>query len=335
MTLFRAGSHSKTIALVVFLIISSSTLAHSAETNIPADADKTGFWVLDVRSDWSFCDPSIDRLDPTTKWYENGCGPGHLASSKQFIDSIDPDIPLIIYVHGNQIRRHEAIQAGRRIFRTIKLSNPDAPFRLIVWSWPSAKTRNSIRRDAEIKSRRSDLYAYYMAQWIDRLPKNIRLTMVGHSFGARMIAGAMQLLAGGDFYGRSLSDLGRQTPEKPTRQYRVALIAAAIDSCWLAPQSVNGRVDNWAQRVLVTVNRKDRALRWYPLMSQRNRSGALGFVGPPCRAFSAMKNTLEIINLSNSVGSTHNFNRYLCSCRLQRVLSEYVFSNGKASKAEK
>jgi Alpha/beta hydrolase of unknown function (DUF900) len=334
MTLFRAGSLLKIIVLTVLLVISSSAFADSSETSIPTDSDSASFWVLDVRSNWSFCDQSIDRLDLSMKWYEDGCGPGHLTSSKQFIDSIDPNVPLVIYVHGNQVQRYEAKQAGRRLFQILKRSNPDSPFRLVVWSWPSAKTRNGIRRDADIKSRRSDLYAYYMAQWIDRLPKNIRLSLVGHSFGARMIAGTMQLLAGGDFYGRTLSTLGRETPEKPTRQYRLALIAAAIDSCWLAPPSVNGRVDNWTQRVLVTVNRKDRALRWYPLMSQRNRSGALGYIGPPSRTLSAMRNTLQVINLSNSVGATHNWNRYLCSCRLQQMLSEYVFLKEKTSQTE-
>jgi hypothetical protein len=105
------------------------------------------------------------------------------------------------------------------------------------------------------------------------------VTMIGYSFGARVITGALHTLAGGALRGRSL-------PQPPVigGHVGVGLVAPAIESTWLGPGGYHGRaVKNIAQLVLL-YNRRDAVLKRYWLIEKVRRETALGFSGPTCFA---------------------------------------------------
>ncbi len=325
----RYWSIGKTFFLVS--VVSLSGLVLLAEANAESSAEircdaEPDFWVVDTRTMTSSCVGLLEEASPTIRQFDD-CGRGNTVEMETFFNSVDPSIPLVVFVHGNQVDRGWAIRQGRQLFRILRRACPESRFRFVVWSWPSKKISGPIRRDIQIKARRSDAQASYLAQWIDRLPEGMNVGMVGYSFGARMIGGATQMLAGGCYRGRVLlrQNGSTEVPETPLRQYRLALIASASDVCWLMPGHSQGLIDDWAQDVLITVNRHDRVLKWYPLMQRGNRAKALGHVGPPRSVLRCGPGTIQTINVSGSVGCSHDLDRYLCSCRLRQLLPWYTF----------
>ncbi|MBN1588815.1 MAG: hypothetical protein JW888_04810, partial [Pirellulales bacterium] len=262
------------IVLCAFLVAQTS-----AGSTAVQKAPQHELWIINTR-----CAPScgeqqvqqaeIDyqRFDPKQGWID--------ADEAAFIDTGSADVPTSLVIHGNQVDSCDAIREGRYLYRLLCRAAEDRPFRLVVWSWPATRIRGRIRRDVQIKAAQSDVEAYYLARSVDRMNADVPLAMMGHSFGARVITGALHILAGGELAGRALKD----RKNRPKRAVRVVLIAAALDNGWLLPGWRNGLALQQVDRMLITQNSSDRVLRWYPRLYGRRGPEALGFTGPACPA---------------------------------------------------
>lgn len=241
----------------------------------------------------------------------------------QTLDADTPPRPTTIFVHGNRTDRNGAIQNGWSVYRRLVRDAGEQRVRLVIWSWPSNRVYSRFRIDAQVKAARSDMQSYYLAECLNRLDDRTQVGLIGYSFGARVITGALHLLAGGHVAGQRLptsqpdaSEAGvseAEPTEIPPR--RAILVAAAMDADWLAPGHRAGRAMSQLEGLLVTRNACDPVLRWYPLMDRPRGSSAMGYVGPACVSADD-RSKCRVVDVTCSIGRAHDWDRYLASPRI-------------------
>ena len=167
--------------------------------------------------------------------------------------------------------------------------------------------------------------SHYLARWLDRLKPDVPVSLVGHSFGPRVITGALHLLAGGQVAGESLPAStaaawsgGKRNP------VRAVLLAAAIDADALATGGSNGLALSLVEQMLITCNRCDWVLRRYPRLEGCGPQ-AMGAVGP-CLNDGAEK--VEVVDTSGAVGRIHDLRRYCAALNVCRQWAHYTFLDG-------
>jgi hypothetical protein len=158
----------------------------------------------------------------------------------------------------------------------------------------------------------------------------VKVSLVGHSFGPRIITGALHLMAGGELAGRKLpsDDVAACTSGKRA-PVRAVLLAAAEDSDCLAPGGRHGRAFSLLNEVLVTQNGCDKVLRWYSWMCGRGGPEAMGFVGP-CGIDDA--NKLAVVDVSATVGKTHDYRCYCSASNVRSQWAHYTFLDDATAK---
>ena len=239
------------------------------------------------------------------------------------------EVPTIVYLHGNRAGENQAVTVGSLMNRHLVRAASGRPFRLIIWSWPADRIRGTNRRDSQIKAARSDVEAYYLARFLAGMDPEVRVGLVGHSFGVRAIAGALHILGGGRLAGRTL---GEDLPGQ-RRPVRVVMVAAAIDAQELLPGQRYARAMSQIEQVLLTTNRCDLALRLYcRLYTLRRGPSALGLAGPACPLqLGAAGEKIERVNVSCWVGRPHGWCRYLTAPNLVARLGWYAFLEPEAT----
>ena len=213
------------------------------------------------------------RLDDDCQWSP--------ADAAEFRATDDAAMPTVVFIHGNRTDADEAVDEG--VVRLRGHPGGDCwaavPLRDLVVAGRARLPPH--RADARLKADYSDVESYYLAQWLDQLRPGVKVSLIGHSFGPRIITGALHLLAGGEVAGRSLppSTVAAWTGGK-RNPVRAVLLASAIDADWLAPGGCHGLALSLVEQMLVTCNGCDRVLRWYPRLYGRGGPQAMGFVGP-------------------------------------------------------
>lgn len=309
------------LVLQTAFVLASITSAATAWT---AEAAPESIWLISTR-ETACCDanaePQYWRLGADHQWAP--------ADQKAFLASDDPAVATIIFIHGNRTDRETAVQDGWSVHQFLSQQAPGKAYRFVIWSWPSDRIQAHTRVDAQVKAARSEHDSFLLAQAIRPIQPAVPVSLIGYSFGARMIGGALQLLAGGAFEGRTL-----EPPAQSRTQVRAVLIAAGMDDTALLPWGPNGLALTQTQRVLITCNLADPALRWYRRLYGRGGPDALGFVGPACPSqLGPEQQKLEVINVSGQVGRNHAWDCYLWAPSLRARLAEYAFLNPPSAEA--
>src|SRR5262249_36994004 len=131
---------------------------------------------------------------------ETGCRCWQQSDLQTFL-TFDPTVPTVIFVHGNQISPGDAKSEGLSVYRhMICYGNDSPPIRFVIFSWPSSKIPGLLR-DVRVKAARTGPAGYDLAWLIDQLPEETPVSLVGFSFGARIITGGLHVLAGGSLGG--------------------------------------------------------------------------------------------------------------------------------------
>ncbi len=237
------------------------------------------------------------RMDEECQWSS--------ADTEAFQATDDASVPTVVFIHGNRTDANEAITKAWYVYELIRVQTGDRPFRYVIWSWPAEHVIRPNREDARLKAAYSDVESYYLAQWLDRLKPGTPVSLIGHSFGPRIITGALHLLAGGEVAGRSLPEStaaawsgGKRNP------VRAVLMAAALDADWLAPGHCHGRALSLIDQMLVACSPGDWVLRRYPRLGGRGGPQSMGAIGP-CLGDDADK--VEVVEVG---GVAHNWRRY-------------------------
>ncbi len=255
------------------------------------------------------------RYDPKQAWVTSS-----LAAMQE---TADPQVNTVVFVHGNRISGPEAFQIGWCAYRSLAQYAGDEPMRFIIWSWPSDAVRGLVN-DARVKAWRTDPSGYYLAWFLDRLDPTVPVGLLGHSFGARIITGALHLLGGGDLGGRKLA--GRTHEER--RPMRSVLVAAALDTDWLVQGHFHGQAMSQTSSMLLVNNGCDAVLkRYHRLYCGHNCAQALGYTGlPPGWLPPQESPKVRQIEASGYVGKHHALDMYLQSCDLVAQMKSGVMA---------
>lgn len=218
--------------------------------------------------------------------------------------------PTIIYIHGNRVDPGQDRFEGLSVYRSLVAHRQaNGPIRFIIWSWPSEKIPGPIK-DYLVKAKRTDPAAWQLAWLLDKLPQDAQLSLVGYSYGTRVITGATQLLAGGRL-GR-LRLAARTHPQRPP--VRAALMAAAFDADWIQPGNYYGRSLTQFERLVLGTNARDPAMRFYHLSNGRGHMDALGKSGVyHPRSLGGASKRLRHIDFTQEVGRSHSIYDYLAA----------------------
>ncbi len=218
--------------------------------------------------------------------------------------------PTVIYVHGNRIAHGQDRVRGLAIYRSlIAKGKPTRPLRFIIWSWPAAKIRGPIK-DYQVKAARTRPAGWQLAWFLDRMPEETHLSIIGYSYGARVVSGAMHLLGGGKLGRLQLDE--RIHPDRPP--VHVAFLAAAFDAHWIQPGSYHGRAMSQIDRMMLVTNRMDPAMRFYHLSNGRGRIHALGKDGVPRPStLGSSRKKIQRVDFTQIVGRSHSLSDYLAA----------------------
>jgi hypothetical protein len=224
--------------------------------------------------------------------------------------AFDPSVPTIVFIHGNQIGPGDAKSEGISVYRKLILQDCDAPrIRFVIFSWPSSKV-GGLLRDVREKAARTEPAGYHLAWLLDQMPAETPISLVGFSFGARIITGGLHILAGGSLGGSLVLD-EHLHPHRPPMN--AVLIAAASHSYWLAPGQHHGLAMTEVNRMLLINNCDDRAMRYYDLLVPgRGGPQALGLCGPTRISPEYAKKIFKR-DVSRYVGSQHDLMNYVCA----------------------
>lgn len=259
------------------------------------------------------------------------------ASGRQaFLEQNDKFPHTVIYIHGNRVGDDEGASGGLAVYQQIVAGHADEkPVRFVIWSWPSTKICGPIK-DVRSKAWRSDDEAVMLAHFLDGIHKpeapvketpvlpvescpslalqaagdaeDYRIGFVAFSYGARITGGALQMLGGGDLDGHTL-------PTRRRPQFRVAFWAPAAHNDWLLEHGRHGKALPLADKWLSTTNRCDESLWRYERLEKCGNPPALGFAGFTGRGQlpAELQSRWEEWEVSNIVGSTHNYHPYVFS----------------------
>jgi hypothetical protein len=234
-------------------------------------------------------------------------------SVDEYFEAVSVRRSTVIYVHGNRIPSDDAIERGRLIYQNVKCCRDGSPIDWVIWSWPSDQ-QGILTHDARIKAARTDGQGLYLA-WLLRKHAQFDVdnTLIGYSFGARIITGALHAMAGGSLGGRML-------PGEPQlgRRIEAGLVAPAIDSGWLSSQGYHRLATQNLDRLVLLYNRRDAVLKRYWLIDRVRGRMALGYSGPSSFAERFDGSTLPVLSrdCSPSVGLQHDeLDYYRKSCR--------------------
>ena len=223
--------------------------------------------------------------------------------------ALDPSVPTIIFVHGNRLTAYDAKCEGLAVYRRLARYDASAPrFRLVIFSWPSARI-GGLLRDVRVKAVRTDPAGCQLAWLLAQMPTETPVTLVGFSYGPRIITGALHIYAGGRLGHLSLKErsYGNRAP------INVVLIGSALHANWLCKGQYHGLAMTQVNRMLLLNNCRDPTMRFYHLAFKgRGRPQALGSRGPTCLSPGDWSK-VEMRDLSGYVGNQHDVFRYLCA----------------------
>jgi len=309
-------------ALVATAVAMTFVAERAAASEAVADAPAQQMWLLSTRQ--APRSGNLEAAGEKIKYWRHTDNPRwEPASAKDLIQQSDPDAPTIVFIHGNRSNLNDAVCAGWPVYRQLQRCGEGHPFTFVIWAWPSDRAGRGPRDDAQIKACYSDAQSYYLADWLDQLGPDRSVNLIGHSFGARIVTGALHLLGGGQVAGRSLTP----EPDRAHGPLQALLVAAALDADWLLPSRRNGLALSQVDRLLMTKNPRDPVLKWYPLMRHRGGPEALGFVGLIGRGqLGPQREKIEVFSIANSVGRAHTWAKHLASAGLRRQFARLAFS---------
>jgi len=249
--------------------------------------------------------------------------PPYPSDPQTFRNWLQPGVPVCILVHGSFGDWEGTLYDVRQVYRWLRHSAPDRPLQMVVFSWPGDRLRLLLpHMEVGILGRRSGYNGLYLAQLVSEIPADHPVTLFGHSHGARTVASALHLLAGGDLRGIYFS--GR-APEG--QRIRVILAAAALDDHWFNPGERFGRALCRTEHLLNLRNREDIALSIYRLRRffSHGSLARSGFTQRSLRAMGPHTGKISEIDVTSTIHSGHLLHNYYRRPEIARAIAPFVY----------
>ncbi|MDO4583667.1 MAG: hypothetical protein Q4D62_06140 [Planctomycetia bacterium] len=223
-----------------------------------------------------------------------------------------PGEPVLFFIHGNRVSANEALAEGVRLLRCFP-AHPQ--IRLVIWHWRADRVSRRPRPEYTTKAIYADYQGYYLARVLRGMREDASILLAGHSFGARTILSGLHLLGGGGYGGRFLDS----PSEGVALDIQAFLIAAATHRTDFIPNGKFHQSLNMAQKIYITQNSRDPALKLYPKMAAGGRlPEAMGYAGPATWGISAENiRKLQILSLAFP---SHSVEDYLAQPNVRGTL---------------
>jgi len=277
-------------------------------TSLNAELKSDRLWLINTRYISSnAC--RINLRDPNLRIRRlDRCGRQTPSDLNEYLATMNPTRPRIIYIHGNRRDPSAAIAQGLWVYREIARNRPtDQAFDWVIWSWPS-EAESIFISDVRKKAERTDAQGLYLAWLLAQHHTNAQPTgLIGFSFGGRIVSGALHAMAGG-VVGR------RKLDQPPIRgaDVDVGLLAPAVDSQWLSSCGQHRYASQNMNRMVLLYNHRDFALKYFRIVSLDPRSQALGYTGPRSIAprHDGTRLPIRARDCANTVGNHHSEKQY-------------------------
>jgi len=284
-------------------------------------ACRPDYWIVSSRHCWGRAGPfgvrcpfEYFRVGPDGRWVRG--------TQEEFSASLVPKVPVCIVAHGSFVPFASVVADSRWTYAWIRAAAPDYPLHVVFYTWPSEAPITGIPQiDVAILGRRGGFNGFYLAQLIQSIPVDHPISLLGHSHGARVIASALHLLAGGQVQGRWL--------EQPScgRRLRAVFAAAAIDHNWLNPGERYERA-LWGVEYLVNLqNHLDVVLGLYPLrkLFSRRALARAGFTWRDRRRMGWLAGKIAEYDVTTLVGLGHQWPNYNRHPYIAWLISPYLY----------
>lgn len=270
----------------------NSELALPPQKTNPLEAD-----IWKIETSWaSHTHPSGDQLRKVI-FYRKNENKWEKSDAKTFLNTQGNAQPVIFYVHGNRTEANTAMIQGMMVLKNYKT---EIPARLVIWTWDAERVSARPRIEYSTKANYADFQGFYLAKLLGQMNENAPVTLVGHSFGTRVILSALHLLGNGTVGNKTLEsafpeeprevsfDL-KKKPEQKTEEgpkklpkLNALLVAAAISCNAMVPGSIYDHALEMVSQMYITQNGADPALKFYPLMNgpRFRLPEAMGYAGP-------------------------------------------------------
>lgn len=308
---------------ITLVVVPASASEPVEITAVPqAESD---LWIVSARR----CPQCDDLCRPECLDYLQRLPDGSCIRSdlNAFLSSLDGQGAVCFLVHGNLVSWQEAVRVGTRAVNSLKPElPPDSRTTFVIFTWPSEEVVPLLFTvDLAIKAQRSDTQAYYLASLMALLPTGQPVSLVGYSHGARSVAGALELLGGGEVACRRLCN-GCSPVFGGARPIRAAFVAAAIDHHWLRPGRRYGRTLCQVESLLLMNNHTDEALAFYPLRRPLSHRalGREGLSRRDWRKLGPLGAKIAEVDAAELVGTKHNWAYYARSAGVAELLAPYV-----------
>lgn len=245
----------------------------SSADSPPAD----DVWMINTRCITSqSCRANLDSPDFSVSVYD-GQHNMVLSDLETLVAKInaEPNTRNVLYAHGNNFQADEVMERAWFVYKQIKsCRKDDVPMRFIIWSWPSQPETTPLK-DVRLKAERTDAQGLYMALFLRQIATSQPpITLVGYSFGGRVVTGAVHALAGGSLGGRIIPG-----QHSVGLNVHLGLVAPALDNDWLMDGKYHGRATKNVDRIALMYNPRDQILRRYWILQPSEWSRALGQAG--------------------------------------------------------
>ncbi|MGC4002549.1 MAG: hypothetical protein QM811_05150 [Pirellulales bacterium] len=185
--------------------------------------------------------------------------------------------------------------------------------------------------DVRVKAVRTSSESVYLAWLISQLPAQTPVTILGHSFGARIGTGALHLLGGG-----RLNNYALPVSTTPRTPARAIFTAAALHNNWLLPHAQHGCALDAVSSAVFLNNSCDPALKHYRLVDC-TKPNAAGYRGALVDA--GRRHKVRQLDACPCNGKTHDAEPYfyagslLAEMRRMVAVAPLSQANGSATSA--
>ncbi|HTQ40812.1 MAG TPA: hypothetical protein VMJ32_17455 [Pirellulales bacterium] len=293
----------------------SSACGHEAPVCLPRTQDEV--WLVSSRC--LGC-PNDEANPPQFQVWQYDLNAHQWNSSTQaaFLASNRPALPTVFWVHGNRKYADEAREDGMEVYDQLTTGvSGDRPIRFVIYSWPAVPVRG-LREDAREKAIRTNADGYYLAALVNQIDPHVSVDLIGYSFGARIVTGALHILGGGDICGWSLPH-----PIKRLAPLQAVLVAPAVNNDWLAIGHAHGKALVAVDRMLSLNNYCDRALKHYAAIDPCTKPVALGYTGA-VGYLGENGSKLRQFNMCCAVGKQHYWGNYFYNPGIVAMIRPYV-----------
>ncbi len=263
-----------------------------------------------------------DAVNPSVQRYES-------AQCRWLSDDIGTLLsgkgPLVIFLHGNRYDAWSAKQQGLRLARRCKSFTPNsANAQLMVYSWPSQQN-GCLLKDGRNKYHRCFTEGHYLAWLLGQIDPERPVIFIGYSFGALITLEALEDLVAAEKKGRPISPWQYRPGDT-----RLIFVAPAVRCDAFAPCGKYRETLACVDRVSLTINSRDDALRFFHLLDTRTKVDALGYKGMP-RRWMPSEIIYSAVDARRIIGREHGFPLYLRSNTLMHQICRDAYGGLESS----